>query len=586
MPDLIAQGPKLHHRWRRRLTDGEVVLLGREAGPFSVPWDNRVSRQHVELTLKSGTLHLQRLTEARNAVFVKGKDVTHAILHEGEHFVIGETTFRLVADRIGVSQQVSRPHREQVFPRDYLEQIPFRNARAQIEALAQLPQIISGAASESELYARLTSLLMSGVTRADAVALVRTRDSAAETGRIEILHWDNRATERGEFTPSERLIRTALEREESILHVWTATEGTKFTASHNADWAYCTPVLGEACRGWAIYVAGRFHESTPESSPSVAADDLNDELKFTEVLAATLRSLRELSRLERQHTGLRQFFSPIVLDSLAKQDPDTALRPRESDVTVLFCDLRGFSRESERSEDLLELLDRVSQALGVTTHQILQQGGVVGDFQGDAVMGFWGWPLEQQDAAARAARTALAIRAELVSPDRSEDDALSGFRLGIGIASGRAVAGKIGTTDQVKVTVFGPVVNLAARLETMTKTLRAPILLDESTADRIRELLGVETARVRCLATVRPAGLETPLVVSELLPAAENSSLSNEALASFEEAVREFTVGNWERAWELLHCVPADDRAKDFLTLLIAQHHRTPPDDWQGVIEL
>ena len=59
---------------------------------------------------------------------------------------------------------------------------------------------------------------------------------------------------------------------------------------------------------------------------------------------------------------------------------------------------------------------------------------------------------------------------------------LSGFRMGIGIATGRAVAGKIGTVDQVKVTVFGPVVNLASRLESMTKVLCVPILLDETTA--------------------------------------------------------------------------------------------------------
>ena len=138
---------------------------------------------------------------------------------------------------------------------------------------------------------------------------------------------------------------------------------------------------------------------------------------------------------------------------------------------MLFCDLRGFSRHSERSaEDLLGLLNRVSQALGVTTHEIREQGGVLGDFHGDAAMGFWGWPLAQPDAAVRACLAALAIRAEFAATAQRPDDPLADFRVGIGIATGRAVAGKIGTVDQVKVTVFGPVVNLASRLEGMTKT--------------------------------------------------------------------------------------------------------------------
>ena len=75
---------------------------------------------------------------------------------------------------------------------------------------------------------------------------------------------------------------------------------------------------------------------------------------------------------------------------------------------MLFCDLRGFSRRSERdADDLLGLLNRVSRALGVMTHYILEEGGVVGDFHGDAAMGFWGWPIEQPNSIERACRAAL-----------------------------------------------------------------------------------------------------------------------------------------------------------------------------------
>jgi len=159
--------------------------------------------------------------------------------------------------------------------------------------------------------------------------------------------------------------------------------------------------------------------------------------------------------------------------------------------------------------------------------------------------------------------------------------------MGIGVATGNAVAGKIGTVDQVKVTVFGPVVNLASRVEGMTKTLRAPILIDRRTAQAVRERIAPGEARVRRVAVVRPYGLDMPVEVSELLPpAVEYPQLTDENLAAYEAALDALLDRDWPKAFELLHQVPADDRVKDFLTVFIAQHNRTPPVDWDGVIPL
>ena len=158
--------------------------------------------------------------------------------------------------------------------------------------------------------------------------------------------------------------------------------------------------------------------------------------------------------------------------------------------------------------------------------------------------------------------------------------------MGIGIASGRAVAGKIGSTDQVKVTVFGPVVNLASRLETMTKQLRAQVLIDPPTAAVLRDCVPATIARVRRLAKVRPVGLSAPLEVSELLPAADQSSLTDAHIAAYEAALDSFQSHDWPEALRLLHQVPPDDQAKDFLTIFIARHSRTPPPDWDGSIPL
>ena len=159
--------------------------------------------------------------------------------------------------------------------------------------------------------------------------------------------------------------------------------------------------------------------------------------------------------------------------------------------------------------------------------------------------------------------------------------------MGIGLAHGPAVAGKIGTAEQVKVTVFGPVVNLASRLETMTSQLRVPILLDESLARLIRDRLDPSEGRVRCLAKVLPVGFEIPVMVSELLPPASDlPELSDAHLARYEEGVTDFIAGRWEAAYRCLHDMPATDRAQDFLLALIAQHNRQAPADWDGVVRL
>lgn len=386
-----------------------------------------------------------------------------------------------------------------------------------------------------------------------------------------------------DFQPSEGLIREAISQGRSVLHVWRGADvasSQAFTESENFDWAFCTPVLGKSCPGWGLYVAGRFNVELSGVSTSSDPTDLREDVKFTELVAATLSSLRQMRLLEHRHASLSQFFSPVVLETLSEEDPEVVLAPRETEVSVLFCDLRGFSLETEKhADDLLGLLNRVSRALGVMTRQIRQQGGVVGDFQGDAAMGFWGWPLSQEDAVERTCRAALAVRAEF--------EATAGFRAGMGIATGKAVAGKIGTVDQVKVTVFGPVVNLASRLEGMTKTLRAAILLDDATAEAVRRQVATEVARVRRVAVVRPYGLDTPLQVSELLPPeSEYSELTDEHVGLYESALDAFLSGSWAEAFELLHRIPTEDRVKDFLTVYIAQHHRTPPPGWDGVIPL
>ena len=388
MAELIAQGMQDQQRWRRSLPEDRMVLLGRTAGEWSVPWDEEISRRHAQLTWSGGRLHVCRVPNARNPIFVGGEAIEEADLRPGESFVSGETMFTVTDDKPEVESNTPTPLAEQSFRVQDLQQVTYRDADRRLDILNRLPELIAGATSDAELFIRLGNMLLAGIPHAEVVAVVSSEPGAAQ--QIEVLYWDRRTPFGGNFRPSQRLILRAIGRKESVLHVRGAGGdlGASVTVGDAFDWAFCTPVRGESTSSWGLYVSGRFSAHSPDKSGSANGEDLRAEVKFTELVAALLRSLREVRLLQCRQAVLGQFFSPTVLGALANEDVTSLLAPREALVSVLFCDLRGFSGESERSQtNLLGLLERVSKALGVMTRHILDQGGVIADFQGDAAWG-------------------------------------------------------------------------------------------------------------------------------------------------------------------------------------------------------
>ena len=589
MLELIAIGSSPGQRASVRLEPGRSLEVGRgDRAGLSIPWDPHLSRHQLTLLADDNeSVALEAAEGVTNPIFVGGEAVNSAALTSGDFFVVGQTSFHLGH---GTDSLPASDYPEGIeavrFEPGQLEQVPFRDPGKRLEVLTRLPGLIWGARSDDDLHHRLAGLLLAGVTHADAVAIVELTPDESDAPPISVLHWDRRQQTAGPVRPSSRLVRDAMgDSAHSILHTWDADHSeSQYTVVGEFNWAYCTPIRDVPGERRAIYVAGR----APGESARSGRPVLESDVKYTELIAEVVGAIRRVNRLERQRSSFRQFFAPPVLAALG-DDPDTSLlEPRECDVTVMFCDLKDFSRHAETSsDDLIALLDRVSRIMGVITTQIHRYGGGPGDFQGDAALGFWGWPFPAATATQDACRAALGIRNELQKAAADPDHPLADFSLGIGLAHGRAVAGKIGTADQVKVTVFGPVVNLASRLESLTRQFHVPILMDQATADRTRESLGTDEARVRRLARVLPYGFETPHTISELLPPQEQRpELTDDHILRFEQGVDHFLDGDWESAYRCLHAMPASDRAQDFLTMLITQHNRVAPPDWDGIIRL
>ena len=206
MPDLIAQGPSPSDRWRRPLPKDPVlqqpVVLGRTAAGWAVPWDDRISRSHVRLLWNGSRLEVSRLIDARNPVFHKGLRQDDFNIGIGDHFVIGQTTFSLVDQRVRmVSQSIEMPAlTEHTYAPSQLRQARYRDADRRIEVLSRVPEIISSSTSDEELCARVVNVLMQGIQQASFVAIVGDQPSG-EQPRREARRELDRLPDRGHRGP-------------------------------------------------------------------------------------------------------------------------------------------------------------------------------------------------------------------------------------------------------------------------------------------------------------------------------------------------------------------------------------------------
>ena len=575
-------------RWRRTLQEGSVTL-GRkgELSTWEVPWDRQISGLHATLTWKDGKLEVRKEPRAINRIYFHGNPSDQFTLTPGEQFVIGGTTFALQDDGEATPSELPAPQIELTCSRHELQQIRYADADERIEVLSALPGMIRFSPSDEDFEKRVLAALLQGIPRADAAAVVCVKDDCGKE-EVEVRRELDRGGRAGGLRPSRRLIFKAIcRRRQSVLHSWGPGQGDSnmsFTMNMDHNWALCAPLPDEPTAGWGLYVAGRLREDAGKHSRQ---DLQTGDLKFAELVADIFGSLRQVRDLQRRQTTLERFFSRPVLSALAGRDIDEVLKPRQTDVTVLMCDLRGSCRIAEDTElELPAIWKRVSEALQIMTTNIIDKDGVIGDFQGDAAMGFWGWPLDSAGQVEQAARAALGIRRDFLRAAQTPGHPLHGFSCGIGLAHGSAVAGRLGTHDQFKVGVFGPVVNRAARLESMTKFFQVPILLDDSAAAKLDHQRTSHWARCRRLAKVLPYGMTQTVVVNELLPpAVEPGTISERDRRDYEAALDAFLAKRWDDAKDLLHRLPRDG-ARAVLQTFMQKHNGTPPADWDDVIAL
>ena len=224
-------------------------------------------------------------------------------------------------------------------------------------------------------------------------------------------------------------------------------------------------------------------------------------------LGYTGAAVRNFVSEQREKRRLSRFFSPSVVREIVRgQDGGEALESSRRRLTVLFSDIRGFTSMSERipPEDVVTFL---REYLTEMTDAVFKHGGTVDKYIGDAIMALYNVPFEAPDHAAQAVRTALEFQRRLEGLARRYEPRLGApLRCGVGIHTGDAVVGTLGSTQRLEYTAIGDTVNLGSRLEGVTKDFDVPIVLSEATWTEVKDVFAT-----RYLGEVTVKGKEVPV---------------------------------------------------------------------------
>lgn len=367
----------------------------------------------------------------------------------------------------------------------------------------------------------------------------------------------------------------------------TEGEGLYVTNPALIDAVVAAPILDPQQRVLGVLYGHRSRSPQQGSPPTIS--------QLEELLVETLASgvATGLSRLEEQRLKLEeqrlkkvqqaafeQFFGKELAVEL-ERDPGM-LKGRETDVTVLFCDIRGFSAVSEKLPPV-KTMEWIYDILSELSEEVVVEGGVLVDYVGDELLAMWGAPTSQPDHAARACRAARRMEAKLRTvSDRWKGQIAAETSVGIGINSTRACVGNTGSTRKFKYGPLGSGVNLGSRVQGATKYLKVPAVVTGATRRQLDE-----SFRARRLCSVRVVNIVEPVELFEL-DCTEDPRRA-ELFAGYEEALAAFDAGDFRRTarilGNLLEAFPGDGPALVLLSRAVGLLV-TEPRDFSPVWQL
>ena len=331
-----------------------------------------------------------------------------------------------------------------------------------------------------------------------------------------------------------------------------------------------------------------------EGTRAVEAGRLDGSIDITtrdeigQLSAAFNRMVEQLRQNERIRETFGRYIDPKVVEGLIDQPALAATEGQRRVMTVLFCDLKGFTSlsESVTPQGLVKVMNRY---LSTMSEPIRSHRGIIDKYIGDAIMAYWGPPFIDEADQARFACFAAIDMIGRIATLRKELPELLGVRtipmqcdIRIGIATGEALVGSIGSEFMMSYTVMGDTVNLASRLEGANKIYSGRSLVSEATVAAAGA--AIEAREIDRLVVV---GQTSPQVVFEIM--GRKGELTPDQLllrTRYSEGLAAYRARNWDEARRAfnaaLEAVPADGPATTLAMRVVSLQANPPAADWEG----
>ncbi len=297
--------------------------------------------------------------------------------------------------------------------------------------------------------------------------------------------------------------------------------------------------------------------------------------------AAIVSHLRSESERRDIRNTFSHFVAPQVVARLVADPANLRLGGEERELTLMFCDIRGFTRLSETlpPEQLTTLLNRFFTPM---TDIIMDHRGTIDKFMGDSIMAFWNAPLDDLDHAAQACTTALAMRGALAVLNTQIAPPLA---FGIGINTGPALVGNLGSERRLDYSALGDAVNLASRIEGQSKPFAVDIVISEYTKAAAPDFAVLELDRVRVVGRAAPVRLYA-LLGDAAIAAAPAFTVHAADHAAMLTAYRNRDWAAAQRALTACAEHPTAPPLARYYTAIAARIAdfavTPPPDEWDG----
>jgi adenylate cyclase len=276
--------------------------------------------------------------------------------------------------------------------------------------------------------------------------------------------------------------------------------------------------------------------------------------------------------------AFKHYLSAEVIEKILHDPQALELGGEKRELTIMFTDLAGFSSFSERLGPV-ELTALLNDYLTEMTNIIMEEGGTLDKFEGDAIIAFWNAPLSQPDHAVRACRAVLRCQRRLAElRPRYRERTGADLRMRVGLNTGEVVVGNMGSSQRFNYTILGDAANLAARLEGANKAFGTETMVSESTWRLVSDEF-----QGRKLADLRVVGRKSAVTVFEMTGFANDQA--PEHWEYFARGLENFRAGEFSRASKAFAEVSNDPACLHYMQrcqTLDAQ----PPENWDGVWEL